>query len=101
MLSNLCCYQSSESKVQLFLWLLGICCILVVLDIILLFPFMDLIHCHLSVQILVPPTIKKSPARTLQLVVIAGVVPLLAVAWLITLIFRFNVADSMVDTYFN
>lgn len=44
---------------------------------------------------------KKSPARTLQLVVIAGVVPLLAVAWLITLIFRFNVADSMVDTYFN
>ncbi|RCK63504.1 Protein GMH1 [Candida viswanathii] len=44
---------------------------------------------------------KRSPARTLQLVVIAGVLPLLAVGWLITLVFGFNVADSMVDTYFN
>lgn len=44
---------------------------------------------------------KKSPARILQLVVIAGILPLLALAWLITLIFGFNVADSMVDTYFN
>ncbi|KAG7662167.1 uncharacterized protein J8A68_004295 [[Candida] subhashii] len=42
-----------------------------------------------------------SPARILQLVVIAGILPLLAIGWLITIIFRFNVADAMVETYFN
>ncbi|CAI5757248.1 unnamed protein product [Candida verbasci] len=43
----------------------------------------------------------KNPAKVLQLVVIAGILPLLAIGWLITLILRCNVADKMVSTYFN
>ncbi|KAK6462803.1 UNC-50 family-domain-containing protein [Scheffersomyces coipomensis] len=42
-----------------------------------------------------------SPARLLQLIIIGGILPLLAIAWLITVCFGFNVADAMVDTYFN
>lgn len=42
-----------------------------------------------------------NPARLLQLIVIAGILPVLALGWIISLIFRFNVADAMVDTYFN
>ncbi|KAK6453976.1 UNC-50 [Scheffersomyces xylosifermentans] len=42
-----------------------------------------------------------SPARLLQLIVIAGILPVLAIAWFITICFRFNVAATMVDTYFN
>lgn len=44
---------------------------------------------------------KNNPARTLQLVVVAGILPILALGWLVTLLFRINVADSMVDIYFN
>ncbi|KAL6450873.1 GMH1 Protein GMH1 [Candida maltosa Xu316] len=46
-------------------------------------------------------TNKNNPARTLQLVVVAVILPLLAVSWLVTIGFGFNVANSMVDTYFN
>ncbi|RLV94715.1 Protein GMH1 [Spathaspora sp. JA1] len=46
-------------------------------------------------------TSTSSPAKLLQLIVIAGILPLLAIGWLITIIVRFNVADIMVDTYFN
>ncbi|EGW32642.1 uncharacterized protein SPAPADRAFT_61702 [Spathaspora passalidarum NRRL Y-27907] len=45
--------------------------------------------------------VTSSPAKLLQLIVIAGILPLLAIGWLITIVFRFNVADIMVDTYFN
>jgi hypothetical protein len=41
------------------------------------------------------------PARLLQLIIVAGILPMLALAWLITIGFRFNVADTMVETYFN
>ncbi|ODV77876.1 UNC-50-domain-containing protein [Suhomyces tanzawaensis NRRL Y-17324] len=41
------------------------------------------------------------PVGSLQTVVLAGVLPLLGIAWLITVCFGFNVADAMVDTYFN
>lgn len=42
-----------------------------------------------------------SPAKILQLVVLAGVLPLLAAGWLVTVLLGFNVAAAMVDTYFN
>lgn len=43
----------------------------------------------------------RNPARVLQLIVVAGILPLLAIAWLITLLFRFNVAAKLVESYFN
>lgn len=42
-----------------------------------------------------------NPARYLQLLIVAGILPLLALGWIIALAFRFNVAASMVETYFN
>ncbi|MDC6272206.1 unc-50 family protein [Acetobacter pasteurianus] len=43
----------------------------------------------------------KNPARVLQLIVVAGILPFLALTWLLTIVLRFNVADKMVDLYFN
>lgn len=42
-----------------------------------------------------------TPARYLQMIIVAGILPLLLLGWIITLAFRFNVADTMVETYFN
>lgn len=42
-----------------------------------------------------------NPAKTLQMIILAGILPVLAVGWLLSLGFRFNVAYSMVETYFN
>ncbi|KAK6199562.1 UNC-50 family-domain-containing protein [Scheffersomyces amazonensis] len=42
-----------------------------------------------------------SPAKLLQLIIIGGILPILAIAWIISIGFGFNVADAMVDTYFN
>lgn len=43
----------------------------------------------------------ENPGSLLQLIVIAGILPVLAFAWLLTLCFRFNVAYTMINTYFN
>lgn len=42
-----------------------------------------------------------NPAKILQITILAGVLPFLAFMWLLTIIFRFNVAYTMVDNYFN
>lgn len=42
----------------------------------------------------------QNPARRLQLIILAGVLPLLALGWLLTILFRFNVAYAMVHKYF-
>ncbi|CCE87344.1 Piso0_005893 [Millerozyma farinosa CBS 7064] len=41
------------------------------------------------------------PARLLQTIIIMRILPLLAILWFISLCLRFNVAHSMVNTYFN
>lgn len=46
-------------------------------------------------------TTGSTPAKLLQMIILAGVIPLLALGWVITICFRFNVAYTMVDTYFN
>ncbi|CAK9436784.1 uncharacterized protein LODBEIA_P13060 [Lodderomyces beijingensis] len=43
----------------------------------------------------------KNPARVLQLVVVAGIIPLLALTWLTTILLRIKVADRMIDYYFD
>lgn len=42
-----------------------------------------------------------NPARILQMTILAGVIPVLAVAWLLSVLFRFNVAYTMVHNYFD
>lgn len=42
-----------------------------------------------------------NPGRVLQMVILAGILPLLAVAWFFCVVFRFNVAYVMVHNYFN
>lgn len=43
----------------------------------------------------------KNPAKLLQMIILAGIIPLLALGWLLSVCFGFNVAYTMVDTYFN
>lgn len=40
-------------------------------------------------------------AKLLQMVILVGIIPLLAIGWILCICFRFNVADTMVHTYFN
>lgn len=47
------------------------------------------------------PDTTSNPARVLQITILGGVIPLLALGWLLTIIFRFNVAYTLVDNYFN
>lgn len=47
------------------------------------------------------PNSSSNPAKILQITILAGVLPLLALLWLLSLVFRFNVAYTMVDNYFN
>lgn len=47
------------------------------------------------------PRTGSNPARVLQMIILAGVLPLLAIGWLLSVLFRFNVAYTMVDNYFN
>lgn len=42
-----------------------------------------------------------NPAKVLQLIIIAGILPILAIGWILTIVFRVNVAYTMVDNYFN
>lgn len=42
-----------------------------------------------------------NPAKMLQMTILAGVLPFLALCWLVSILFRFNVAYMMVDNYFN
>ncbi|SGZ53875.1 CIC11C00000001597 [Sungouiella intermedia] len=42
-----------------------------------------------------------NPGKILQLTILAGIMPLLAFLWLLSVVFRFNVAYTMVDNYFN
>ncbi|KAI5961413.1 uncharacterized protein KGF55_004036 [Candida pseudojiufengensis] len=43
----------------------------------------------------------KNPARILQLIVVGGILPILLIIWLITILFRINVAEKMIHSYFN
>ncbi|KAI5954653.1 hypothetical protein KGF54_002429 [Candida jiufengensis] len=43
----------------------------------------------------------KNPARVLQIIVVGCILPFLALVWLITILFRINVAEKMINTYFN
>ncbi|CAH6718188.1 protein Gmh1p [[Candida] jaroonii] len=57
-----------------------------------------------SLTIVNQPTTTKvwdNPSRLLQVIIIAGILPILALIWIITLIARVNVAYFMIDTYFN
>lgn len=45
--------------------------------------------------------LSENPAKLLQLIIVAGILPSLAVAWILSLCFQFNVAATMIDTYFN
>ncbi|OBA23305.1 UNC-50 protein [Metschnikowia bicuspidata var. bicuspidata NRRL YB-4993] len=42
-----------------------------------------------------------NPARILQMTILAGVIPVLAIAWLLSVLFHFNVAYTMVHNYFD
>lgn len=42
-----------------------------------------------------------NPAKILQLTILAGILPVLAILWVFSILFRFNVAYTMVDNYFN
>lgn len=42
-----------------------------------------------------------NPAKVLQMIVLGGILPVLAIGWLLSVIFGFNVAETMVDIYFN
>lgn len=42
-----------------------------------------------------------NPAKALQFIIIAGILPILALVWILTIVFRVNVAYNMVDNYFN
>lgn len=42
-----------------------------------------------------------NPAKVLQMIILAGVLPILAIGWVASIMFRFNVAYIMVDNYFN
>lgn len=47
------------------------------------------------------PGSQHSPAKILQVILVAVMIPLLAVWWLLTILLQFNVAYTMVDNYFN
>lgn len=42
-----------------------------------------------------------NPAKLLQMIVLGGVLPVLGVLWVVSIALRFNVADTMVEIYFN
>lgn len=42
-----------------------------------------------------------NPAKLLQMIVLGGVLPILGILWVISICVRFNVADTMVEIYFN
>lgn len=42
-----------------------------------------------------------NPGKLLQMIILAGIIPALALGWLLSICFGFNVAYTMVDTYFN
>lgn len=46
-------------------------------------------------------SITNNPGKMLQMIIIAIILPLLAIFWLLSICFKFNVAYTMVDTYFN
>ncbi|GEQ71359.1 hypothetical protein JCM33374_g5042 [Metschnikowia sp. JCM 33374] len=47
------------------------------------------------------PVATTNPARILQMIILAGVIPVLAIAWILSILFRFNVAYTMVHNYFD
>lgn len=46
-------------------------------------------------------TAATNPARILQMTILAGIIPVLAIAWFLSVLFHFNVAYTMVHNYFN
>lgn len=42
-----------------------------------------------------------NPAKLLQMIILVGILPVIALCWFLSVCFRFNVAYTMVDTYFN
>lgn len=42
-----------------------------------------------------------NPAKTLQVAILVGILPVLAVGWVLCVLFRFNVSYHMVHNYFN
>lgn len=46
-------------------------------------------------------TNSENPARLLQLIIVTGILPALVIGWLISLGLGFNVAETMVKTYFS
>lgn len=42
-----------------------------------------------------------APGKTLQMVILAFVLPTLAVLWVLSIVFRFNVASHMINSYFD
>lgn len=54
-----------------------------------------------NTQSINPKPSTESPAKLLQMIIIAGILPLLGLIWILSLCLRFNVAYTMIDTYFN